>query len=272
MARPSTPPSFAALALIGRPGRRRQPVVVPYFDGERTPNLPTATGSVHGLRPSTSAADIARAAHLGVLCGLLDGRDELARAGAPVTGAARLVGGGANSPAYRQLLADLVGDTIVVPTVVEAVATGACVQAAVVAGGEQRRRGGRALAPGRGHRRGTPPRRRRIGVPGRVRGGADRHDSDPIRGDDGIVSERLSVDRSYLVTDEQRAAFGDGEKEREREREREQRERDTHPRRLRAPAGRAAPDELAAIADVYDRFLRRRHRRRRQGLQRHDHG
>ncbi len=125
---------FAALAQSADPAAT-QPVVVPYFDGERTPNLPTATGSVHGLRPSTSAADIARAAHLGVLCGLLDGRDELARAGAPVTGAVRLVGGGANSPAYRQLLADLVGDTIVVPTVVEAVATGACVQAAVVAGG-----------------------------------------------------------------------------------------------------------------------------------------
>ncbi len=125
---------FAELAQSADPAAT-QPVVVPYFDGERTPNLPTATGSVHGLRPSTSAADIARAAHLGVLCGLLDGRDELAHAGAPVTGAVRLVGGGANSPAYRQLLADLVGDTIVVPTVVEAVATGACVQAAVVAGG-----------------------------------------------------------------------------------------------------------------------------------------
>ena len=124
---------FAALALSADPGAT-EPVLVPYFDGERTPNLPDASGAVHGLRPSTTAAELARSAHVGVLCGLLDGLDELGRAGAPASGAVRLVGGGANSLAFRQLLADLVGDVITVPTVVEAVATGACVQAAVVAG------------------------------------------------------------------------------------------------------------------------------------------
>ena len=53
---------------IGRPGRHAARVV-PYFDGERTPNLPTATGSVHGLRPLDQRADIARAAHLGCCAG-----------------------------------------------------------------------------------------------------------------------------------------------------------------------------------------------------------
>jgi xylulokinase len=126
--------SFADLALSVGPATT-QPVLVPYFDGERTPNLPDADGALRGLRTSTTAADLARSAHVGVLCGLLDGIDELARAGAPSSGAVRLVGGGANSAAYRQLLADLVGGVVTVPTVVEAVATGACVQAAVVGGG-----------------------------------------------------------------------------------------------------------------------------------------
>lgn len=124
---------FSSRALSVDPART-EPVLVPYFDGERTPNRPDATGSLHGLRPSTTADEIARAAHVGVLCGLLDGLDELARAGAPVSGSLRLVGGGSHSPAYRQLLADLVGDEIAVPDVEEAVATGAAVQAAVVAG------------------------------------------------------------------------------------------------------------------------------------------
>jgi xylulokinase len=109
-------------------------VVLPYFDGERTPNRPTATGTVAGLRSNVRREHLARAAYEGVLCGLLDGADALARAGVPMARGGRLVlvGGGARSGAYRQALADLAGVPVSVPHEVEQVATGACVQAAAV--------------------------------------------------------------------------------------------------------------------------------------------
>ena len=71
---------FAAAALTSPPGAGGA-VMVPYLDGERTPNLPDATGSLYGLEFSTSPAELARAAHEGVVCALLDGIDALGRAG-----------------------------------------------------------------------------------------------------------------------------------------------------------------------------------------------
>ncbi len=109
-------------------------MLVPYLDGERTPNLPDATGVLVGLRTSTSPADLARAAHLGVVCGLLDGVDALSAVDVPLHGRRFLVGGGSRSPAYRQLVADTWGG-VTVPDLDETVATGAAVQAAVVATG-----------------------------------------------------------------------------------------------------------------------------------------
>jgi len=119
-----------ALAATGDDG----PMLVPYFDGERTPNLPDATGTWLGLTNHTTREQLARAAHDGVLCGLLDGLDHLRSTGATADGRMFLVGGGGRSPAYRQRLADLAGHPITVPDLDEAVATGAAVQAAVVAG------------------------------------------------------------------------------------------------------------------------------------------
>ena len=124
---------LAAAALSSPPGAGGA-VMVPYLDGERTPNLPGATGSLYGLDFSTSRADLARAAHEGVVCALLDGIDALAAAGASVGGRLHLVGGGARSPAYRQVAADCWGAPVRVPDAEEAVATGACVQAAQHAG------------------------------------------------------------------------------------------------------------------------------------------
>lgn len=109
-------------------------VLVPYFDGERTPNLPDATGTFVGLTNSTTREQLALAAHDGVLCGLLDGLDALRSAGASVDGRIFLVGGGSRSAAYRQRCADLSGRPVIVPDTDETVATGAAVQAAVVVG------------------------------------------------------------------------------------------------------------------------------------------
>ncbi len=113
--------------------------VVPWFDGERTPNLPDATGMITGLRPGTGRADLARAAHEGVLCNLLEATDALAAATPgldPQAGELRLVGGGARSAAYQQILADLRQGPVRIPDDDEAPATGAAVQAAAVAIGD----------------------------------------------------------------------------------------------------------------------------------------
>lgn len=108
------------------------PVLLPYFDGERTPNRPHATGVLGGLRTDVSRGQVARAAVDGVVCGLLDGLDAL-RSHATVDGRIVLTGGGARSRAVRRVVAGLVDLPVVVSDVDEAVATGAAVQAAAVA-------------------------------------------------------------------------------------------------------------------------------------------
>jgi xylulokinase len=125
---------FDDLALSSAPGSGGV-VMLPYFDGERVPNRPEATGEVAGLRSDVRPEQLARAAVEGVVCGLLDGLDALRAQG---VGAARilLVGGAARSRAVRQVLADLAGLPVVVPDVGEAAATGAAVQAAAVLAGE----------------------------------------------------------------------------------------------------------------------------------------
>lgn len=114
----------------------RVPVLVPYLDGERTPNLPDATGVLRGLRTDTTREHLARAAFTGVVNGLMTGVEALRAAGVDTDGSLRLLGGGARSPAYRQIAADLWGSPVTVHADVEPVATGACVQAAAVCTGQ----------------------------------------------------------------------------------------------------------------------------------------
>jgi xylulokinase len=110
-------------------------VVVPYLDGERTPNRPDATGAVHGLRQSnTTPANLARAAVEGLLCGLADGLDALRAQGVAVS-RVQLVGGGAKSDAVRQIAPAVLGVPVVVPVPGEYVADGAARQAAWVLSG-----------------------------------------------------------------------------------------------------------------------------------------
>jgi xylulokinase len=125
--------AFDELVCSALPGARGL-TLLPYLDGERTPDRPTATGVLTGVRSDVSREQFARAAVEGVVCGLLDGLDALS-AFAPADGRLILVGGGARSRAYRQVLADLSGRPVLVPRADEQVATGACVQAAAVATG-----------------------------------------------------------------------------------------------------------------------------------------
>ena len=126
---------FEQLALECRPGADGV-VLLPYLDGERTPNLPDGTGVLSGLRSDTAPAQLARAAYEGVVCGLLDARDALCDAGVPTDdGRLVVVGGGARSAVYPQLVADLVQRPVEVPAPAEYVARGACVQAAATLAG-----------------------------------------------------------------------------------------------------------------------------------------
>ncbi|WP_311213950.1 MULTISPECIES: FGGY-family carbohydrate kinase [unclassified Arthrobacter] len=110
--------------------------LVPYFEGERTPNLPDATGSLHGITVSNyTPANLARAAVEGVLCSLADG---LAALQAQGVSAQRiiLVGGGAQSAAVQQVAASAFGLPVFVPRPGEYVADGAARQAAGVLTGQ----------------------------------------------------------------------------------------------------------------------------------------
>ena len=113
-------------------------VLIPYLEGERTPNLPDATGAIHGLTLRTAdPAHLARAAVEGMLCALADGLDALVRHGAPANRIV-LVGGGARSEAVRRVAPELCGLPVLVPRPGEYVADGAARQAAwVVLGGEE---------------------------------------------------------------------------------------------------------------------------------------
>jgi xylulokinase len=111
-------------------------VFVPYLEGERTPNLPTASGSLVGLRQrNTTPAHLARAAVEGLLCGLNAGIEALRDVG---VGGERiiLIGGGARSQAVRQVAPTIFGRPVVVPSVGEYVADGAARQAAWALSGE----------------------------------------------------------------------------------------------------------------------------------------
>lgn len=112
-------------------------VLVPYLEGERTPNRPDATGAIHGLTLKTSdPAHLARAAVEGMLCALADGLDALVAHGAQANRIV-LVGGGARSEAVRRIAPALFGKPVLVPPPGEYVADGAARQAAWVAlGGE----------------------------------------------------------------------------------------------------------------------------------------
>jgi xylulokinase len=121
--------SLATLALEAEPGAGGV-VLVPYFEGERTPNLPDATASIHGLTiASTRPENLARAAIEGMLCGLADGLDAVRATGVRER-RILLIGGAAQNPAVATVAAQVFDAPIVVPSPGEYVADGGAVQAA----------------------------------------------------------------------------------------------------------------------------------------------
>jgi len=120
---------LGALALEAEPGAGGL-VLQPYFEGERTPNLPDATASLLGMTiASTTRPNLARAAIEGLLCGLAAGLDALRGQGV-VAGRILLIGGAAQNLAVAAIAAQVFDVPVVVPAPGEYVALGAAAQAA----------------------------------------------------------------------------------------------------------------------------------------------
>lgn len=118
-----------SLALSAKPGAGGL-VLLPYLDGERSPDLPDATGLLYGIRRgNVSPANMARAAVEGMLCGLADGVDAVRAQGVEIR-RVLLIGGAARSEAVRTIAASLFGVPVVAPEPAEYVALGAARQAA----------------------------------------------------------------------------------------------------------------------------------------------
>lgn len=120
---------LAELALSAPPGADGL-VMVPYLAGERTPNLPDATGALHGLTDATATpAHVARAAVEGMLHGLADALDALASGGA-IGDRVTLIGGAARSSAVTAIAPAVFGRPVSIPEPAEYVAIGAARQIA----------------------------------------------------------------------------------------------------------------------------------------------
>ena len=124
---------LSALALQAEPGAGGL-TLLPYFEGERTPNLPDATAELTGMTlSSTTRPNLARAAVEGMLRGLSAGLDALRSLGIPLE-RALLIGGGAQSEAVQRIAPDVLGIPVEVPEPAEYVALGAARQAISVLG------------------------------------------------------------------------------------------------------------------------------------------
>ncbi|MTD56265.1 xylulokinase [Amycolatopsis pithecellobii] len=122
------------LALAAEPGAGGL-TLLPYLDGERTPNLPDAVGSLHGLRRTNMTPEnLARAAVEGMLSGLAVALDALQDNGITAR-RVLLIGGAAQSEAVRAVAPTVFGLPIAVPEPAEHVALGAARQAAWALGG-----------------------------------------------------------------------------------------------------------------------------------------
>jgi xylulokinase len=124
------------LALTAAPGADGL-VLQPYFEGERTPNLPDATATLFGMTlGSTTRENLARAAIEGMLCALADGLDAVERLGVTAS-RVLIIGGAAQNPAVAAIAAQVFAVQVEVPQPGEYVALGAAAQAAWALTGER---------------------------------------------------------------------------------------------------------------------------------------
>jgi xylulokinase len=117
-------------AAAGAPAGSGGLMLLPYLDGERTPNLPRGTGVYFGLSRSTmSQGHLARSAIEGATLGMNYGLRRLSALGVKAR-EIRLTGGGARSALWRQIAADVFGVPVVAMAQDESAALGGALQAA----------------------------------------------------------------------------------------------------------------------------------------------
>lgn len=120
---------FSQLALQANPGADGL-MMLPHFDGERTPNRPDAEGAILGITHSNfTATNIARASIEGVIAGLVYASEALRRQKIEIS-RVLLVGGAARNQAVQQIASEIFGMPIQIPTPGEYVSEGAAIQAA----------------------------------------------------------------------------------------------------------------------------------------------
>jgi xylulokinase len=113
--------------LATRPGADGMSFL-PFLNGERTPDLPRARGSLVGISSNNfTNENLIRAAVEGVSFGILGGLDRILDGRTPDV--IYVIGGGSRSKEWRQLLADATGATIQMPLEEEAGSLGAAMQA-----------------------------------------------------------------------------------------------------------------------------------------------
>ncbi|MEU3370517.1 xylulokinase [Streptomyces sp. NPDC006711] len=150
---------IATLLGLGRdeaePGG--EAVLLPYLDGERTPDLPGASGLLTGLRHATTSRQLLGAAYEGATVTVLRALDHVLRAcgldpASPAVAARplRLIGGGARGRAWVETVRRLSGRPLIVPAATELVAIGAAALAAAAASGDDPVAVARAWGTGEG--------------------------------------------------------------------------------------------------------------------------
>ncbi|MEU3998361.1 xylulokinase [Streptomyces fungicidicus] len=110
--------------------------LLPFLDGERTPNLPRSSGLLHGLRHDTTGGQLLQAAYDGAVYSLLAALDLVLDEDADPSAPLLLIGGGARGTAWQQTVRRLSGRAVQVPRAAELVALGAAAQAAGLLTGE----------------------------------------------------------------------------------------------------------------------------------------
>jgi len=127
-------------ALLGLDREAVEPgtsvTLLPYLDGERTPNLPNASGLLHGLRHDTTGGQLLQAAYDGAVHALLGALDLVLDEDADRTTPLLLIGGGTRGTAWQETVRRLSGRPVQVPEAKELVALGAAAQAAGLLTGE----------------------------------------------------------------------------------------------------------------------------------------
>ncbi|WP_428950329.1 xylulokinase [Streptomyces sp. cg35] len=110
--------------------------ILPYLDGERTPDLPHASGLLTGLRHDTTGGQLLQAAYDGAVHALLGALDRVLDDEADRSAPLLLIGGGARGTAWQETVRRLSGRAVQVPEARELVALGAAAQAAGLLTGE----------------------------------------------------------------------------------------------------------------------------------------